>query len=178
MPLQQYFESLEKKKFTTISLLYVVGVCGLAFGITILFYQKMSHLSIRIAEVNDLRDEARIVREKAQQVQAQRSAVNSMLSEDRDFKIGQFFNDLLQKLSLIDKKSTEDTVQIDREDDYRETELAAKLVGMNMKQVAELLQQIEQTKRIYIKKLDIIKSKKNGLLEVEIIFATLLLKTE
>ena len=79
---------------------------------------------------------------------------------------------------LIAKKGKTEIARTDREDNYQETELTAQIVDVNMKQITELLYAIEQTRRIYIKKVDIAKSKKGSSLELGIVIATLLPKTE
>lgn len=143
------------------------------------YYQKITYLKKRIRTVNELRDEARVIREKAQQVQNQRAAVDAMLAEDFDFKIAGYFSDLLDQLGLLEKKSSEEIAQIDRNDNYRESELLAQLVGLNMKELTNLLYELEQKSRIYIKRLDIEKSKKSTSgIDVSITIATLLPKTE
>lgn len=152
-----------------------VGVIFLLGSAIIYRYQSsINQLMKNIVDVNELREESRIILQKANQVRMQQEAVNTMLAQDPNFKIGDYFNKLVVRLSLVDKKSLEETTQSDLDDAYREVELTARFVDMNMKQVTELLQDIEQTKRVYIKRLDIQQSKKNGFLEIEIVIATLL----
>lgn len=155
---------------------------GLLLSMIAIFFQyhrRVTFLKKRISTINELREDARIIREKAQHVQNQRTAVDTMLAEDRDFKIGGYFNELLSKIVLTNKKSSEETSQLDREDNYRESELTAQLVDISMKQLTEMLYEIEQKKRIYIKKLEIEKSKKTSKsIDITITIATLLPKTE
>jgi hypothetical protein len=142
-----------------------------------LFYSAVYFYKKKIAILNDLREEARSIRATMVQVQTQRPRVNQMLQEEVDFKIGGYFNTVLDKLGLSDCKKTEETSQVDRQDNYRESELIATMTNMNMKQLTELLYELEQKKRIYIKKFDIEKSKKNSKqLEIALIIATLLNK--
>ena len=159
-------------------LLILLGVvmAGFVF-ITWRYYTSITFYKKKILLVNGIREEARQLREKMIQVQTQRARVNDMLEEEADFKIAGYFNNLLTQLNMFDNKKTEETSQIDREDNYRESELIASLTKMNMKQITELLFELEQKKRIYIKKLDMEKSKKNkNLLDVTLIIATLLHK--
>ncbi len=123
----------------------------------------------QIHQLNELREETRVIKENAQQVQTQRDAVNEILSKDPDFKIASYFDELLNSLQLTAKKGKTETTRADREDNYQETELTAQIVDVNMKQVAELLHAIEQTRRIYIKKVDILKSKKGLFLSWELL---------
>lgn len=177
--LQSYLES-KNRAFFYKALGGFIGALVLIMALFFLrYYQQVSALKKKIRTLNELRDEARIVREKAQQVQNQRAAVDAMLAEDFDFKIAGYFSDVLDQMGLSDKKSSEETAQIDRNDNYRESELMAQLVGMNMKELTELLYELEQKSRIYIKRLDIEKSKKSASgIDVSITIATLLPKTE
>ena len=178
--IRTFVEAIETKDFYKYISLFLFGVTLIASNIVFQYYRKVKYWKEKIKIINELReDDVKIIREKAQHVQQQRAEVNTILAEDEDFKIGGYFKNLLTKLYLTDKKITEETAQIDREDNYRESELNAKFEDMNMKQLAELLQKIEQNKRIFNKKLEITKSKKNpGTIEVQITIATLLPETE
>ncbi|HTM05983.1 MAG TPA: hypothetical protein VL201_01975 [Patescibacteria group bacterium] len=159
-------------------MLILLGIVTAIFSfITWRYYTGIAFYKKKISLLNDMREEVRAIRQNMVQVQTQRSRVYEMLQEEVDFKIAGYFNDLLVKLNLFDNKKTEETSQIDREDSYRESELVASLTNMNMKQLTELLYELEQKKRIYIKKLDIEKSKKGkNQLDVTLIIATLLHK--
>ena len=175
-----FIESLETKDFYTYSGIFLIACTILGGGIVFQYYRNISYLKKRITEINDYReDDVRIIRQQAAQVKQQRAEVDSILAEEVDFKIGGYFKDLLAKLQLTEKKIAEETAQVDREDDYRESELIAKFEDMSMKQLTELLQELEQNKRISTKRLEITKSKKKpDTIEVQITIGTLLPKTE
>jgi hypothetical protein len=161
----------------------ILGICGVILLLTALYVWRyvsvVSSFKKKIVVINEQREEARVLREKMLQVQNQRTAVDGMLAEEPDFKIGGYVNLTLQKLKLTDKKRMEEATQVDREDNYRETEIAISMVDMNMRQLVELLHEIELKQRIYIKKLEIEKSKKqSGSLEVNLTIATLISKNE
>lgn len=169
--------SLDSKTFKKYALVFLGVVVVLSLFMTWRYYNAIYFFKKKIAILNDLREEARTIRATMVQVQTQRLRVNQMLQEEIDFKIGGYFNTVLEKLRLTDFKKTEETSQLDRQDNYREAELIATMTNMNMKQLTELLYELEQKKRIYIKKLDIEKSKKNQeQLEITLIIATLLNK--
>ncbi len=178
--IRTFIETIETKDFYKYITFFLIGIILISGAIVFQYYRKVKYWKGRIKIINELReDDVKVIREKAQHVQQQRAEVDAILAEDEDFKIGGYFKDLLTKLQLTDKKIAEETTQIDREDNYRESELDAKFEDMNMKQLAELLQEIEQNKRIFSKKLEITKSKKNpGTIEVQITIATLLPETE
>lgn len=167
----------DTKTFKKCVFIFLGIIMGCFLFITWRYYTGVTFYKKKLSLLNGIREEARILRENMVQVQTQRLRVNEMLQEEADFKIGGYFNNVLAALHLLDNKKTEETSQIDREDNYRESEIIASLTNMNMKQLTELLYELEQKKRIYIKKLDIEKSKKNkNQLDVTLIIATLLHK--
>lgn len=174
--LNQVLHTSERQFKKYVLILLSAIMIGFLF-ITWRYYTGVAFYKKKILLLNGIREEARALRQSMIQVQTQRARVNEMLQEEADFKIAGYFNNLLGSLNLIDNKKTEETSQIDREDNYRESELVVSLTNMNMKELAELLYQLEQKKRIYIKKLDIEKSKKNkNQLDIMLIIATLLHK--
>ena len=114
---------------------------------------------------------------RAASVQQQRKEVDAILEEDKDFKIGGYFKDVLTKLVLTSKKAVESPSQIDREGKYRESILNVKFTDMDMKQLSELLNEIEKNKRIFTKELEVTTSRKTPQkIDVNLTIATLLLK--
>ncbi len=178
--IKSFFESLETKDFYKYIGIFLAACSLIGGGVVFQYYRKVSSLKKHIAEINEYReDDVRVILQQALQVKQQRAEVDTILSEDVDFKIGGYFKDLLDKLKLTEKKVSEETSQVDREDNYRESELNAKFEDMNMQQLTELLQELERNKRISTKQLDITKSKKKAdTLEVQITIGTLLPITE
>lgn len=178
--IKNFIENLEEKKFYK----YLIGTLGILILILMLIvfrhYRTVQRLKKRINSINEIREEeVKKILHQADLVEKQRKEVDAMLAEDEDFKIGGYLKNLLEKLGLSDKKTVESPSQIDREDNYRESILAIKFTDMDMKQLTELLNEIEQTRRIYTKELEIMKSRKTpDKLEVNITIATLLLKAE
>ena len=105
--------------------------------------------------------------------------VEETLAKDTDFKIGGYFKNLLTKLNLRDKEIAEETSTSDLEENYRKSELNAKFEDMTMKELTELLQEIEHNSRIAMERLEITKSKKQPkTIEVNLTISTLLPKIE
>jgi hypothetical protein len=114
---------------------------------------------------------------EAKKVQQQRDQVNEMLAQDVDFKIGKYLNELLSVLHITEKKREPSSTV--REDGYLEVSLHTELIDMNMKQLAELLDRIEQNKRVYLKSINIVKSKRKAdTIEVALTIGTLQSKAE
>ncbi len=145
------------------------------------YYSTIKYWKKQTNEINAMRDEVKVILDKDELVQKQREEVNALLSEMPDFKIGEYFNDLIAKLGLTQNVVTSPSITYaDRGDkEYREVLLTTQFDMMNMKQLTELLNEIEQNKRIYTKELEIIKSKKTpNTIEVNLTIATLQRKPE
>lgn len=175
--IRSFLDKTPHKTLLLYAALYTGVIVMMAGIITYGYYYSIYESMNNLETINELRQEARLILQKAHYVRMQRDEVDAMLSQDPDFKIGGYFDEVLGRLQLKAKETQSDITQTDRDDQYREVELHARFVDMNMKQVTELLQAIEQNKRVYSKRLDIAYSKKNGLLDVEIVIATLLPKS-
>lgn len=176
--LKAYLETIEstepKKIFhAIIGIIVGMSLLMLLYGWRYIATTRQLNRAIRV--LNDQRDEARALRERMLRVHNQRTAVDQMLAQEPDFKIGGYVALLLEKLKLTDKKRIEETLQTDVQENYRETEIMLKLSDMNMQQLVELLYAIEQKHRIYIKRLEIERSKKQpSSIDVQLAIATLI----
>ncbi len=140
------------------------------------FFGSINHYKKELRIINTQREEMQELLEKAKRIKEQKQAINTMLEADPDFRIGGYFRKVLEQLNLTNKaeKSNDVTTQERTEQGYNESILSVKLIDMNMKELTELLDVLEQNKRIYSKELDIQRSKKApGTLEVQLTIATL-----
>lgn len=175
-----YIQQLNEKNFYTYSATLVGGVVVLS--ILILFgyyYRNAQYLLGQIENANEMRERVRELLIESTQVQKQKAEVNKMIEQDEDFNIVAYFRATLVKLGLDKKMLTNTNTRTDREDNYSEEELKAQLVDLNMKELTELLQELEHNKRIYAKDLDITKKSKKGpkTIEINITIATLIKKS-
>ena len=170
-----FIDSLNKKDFY----LYLGIFLGTTFCVNglVLFwhYNSMNSLNRQIEDLNELREEkVQSLLARAHHVRKQREEVDALLAQDPNFKLGGYVKDLLTELHLIENQETETTSQTEREEKYLETVLSMKLVNINTKQLAELLDKIEKNQRINANTVEIIRSKKKpDTIEVSITIATL-----
>jgi len=178
--IRAYFDSLETNMFYY----YIAGylsVCLILSGVVVFYYYKnVNQLQKQLKRLNiERKDTVRTILESEASIEQQRVTVESVLSQNPDFKIAGYFKDLLNKLNLKNKEiqEAETTTTTEREDNYRETELNAKFENMTMKELTELLQALEQNPRISTKRLDITKTRRDSkTIEVLITITTLLPK--
>jgi hypothetical protein len=173
-----YIQQLSQKNFYTYSGIYVGGVVILSLLLILRYYSNSQYLIEQNNNINDQRERVQQLLTDAQQVQKQKTEVNKMIEQDEDFNILAYFQTTLAKLGLNKHLGTIANTRTDREDNYTEEEAKAQLSDLTMKQLTELLQEIEQNKRIYSKELEIVKSKKRqNTIEISITIATLIKKT-
>lgn len=179
--IRNYITNLDQKEFYKITGIALGAVLVIMLGIMYYTHTRVSYWRKRINVINEERDEIRTILEKDQLVTGQRAQVNAMLTENPDFKIQGYFTDLVNKLGFTGNKAPTTSPSLgDRDDqEYREALLNAKFDAINMKQLCELLDELEHYDRIYIKELEIIKSKKVAdAITVNLTIATLQRKPE
>ena len=161
---------------------------GIALGIILLFasfivyrfYSNVGSYKKQIHQINEEREEIQKLLERADLIKKKKEKVNALLENEPNFKIAGYFKDLLAQLKLTNKlvKGQEKEFNVTEEpgeQDYDESILVAQFTDMNMKELSELLNEIEQNKRVYSKELEIQKSnnKKSPSLKVQLTIATL-----
>lgn len=172
---QTYLNSIEEKRFY--QYLGGVGACIAVLLAAILFnyYRSVRALKTEINRINEERLEIRTLLSKARIVKKEQKEIDAILAKDENFNIAGYFEDVIGKLGFASKKASD--VQITtpaHEGKYQEIVLQVKFSGMTMKDVTELLQEIELNKRVFTKELDITTSARTpGTIDVVLTIATL-----
>jgi len=170
---------LEEKALYRYSTIFLGGIILLLGLLLFYHYRSISSLQKKIADINRMRRrDVQAILSKADYISKQQQDIDALLAEDKNFKIVGYFKEVLDKLKLAEKKVIETPSQIEQEQ-YRESILDVSFDDMDMKQVTELLKELEENRRIFIKKLDILRSKKvPNKLEVNMTIGTFLLKSD
>ena len=175
--IHSFLNSLERKDFYKYIGAYLVIVFLILSLIIYRYYVHIDTLTTNIEEVNEQRDIVRRMLSSSDRIQKQRTEVDALLAKNEGFKIGGYFEEVLAKFNLKNNKMTGENSHIDHKDNYRESILKVRLVDMDMKQLTELLKELEQNKRIFIKELEISTSKKkHKKIDVSLTIATLEIK--
>lgn len=156
-----FFNTLSTKNFYLYMGIFF-GVLFLVHGLVIFrHFSVMKSLDAQFTETNELRQEkVQPLLINAHHVRDQRKQVDILLAKDPDFKLGSYVKNLLTDFNVLPNKESESTSQTEREEKYLETVTTLKLVGINMQQLAELLDNIEHEPRVNAKAIEIIKSRK------------------
>jgi hypothetical protein len=177
-PIKTFINNLDEKQFY----LYLGGLLGVVFLsvllIVMLFYKKVNYYKKQIALVNEQRQEIQALLQKNFRVEQQQAKIKQLLAENENFKIGGFFDDLLKKLQLTNKKLTSRVFPLEASNEYREIALEANFADMTMQQLCVLLNEMRANKLVYPKDLTITKSKTPRTIDVTLVIATLQPKSE
>ena len=156
---RDFIANLDEQKFY----MYIggfLGVITLVFGI--LMYRTVAginELEEQIESINEYRHDAQRIIAQFSQVKKQRAKVNQILKQDKRFKITNYFSNLINDLGLRQHLPVEpNPSKKDLDKQYEEVQITPKLKHVNMRQLVQLLQEIEESERVYVKKLDITKA--------------------
>lgn len=161
---------------------YQLLLGGLAVLITfsILFswfyYRTINKIYANIELINEQRSDIKKILGRAQRVSYQKKEVDKLLAQDKNFKIKGYLQTILTQLNLWDKKIDMSNIEFrDDRDGYIADTIKLELGAITMKELTELLQVLEKNPRLYLKNVEIKKSKKtNGTIDTIIGVATLL----
>ncbi len=173
--IQSYLTSLDQKRFYQ----YIGGALGIVAVVMLLlmfqYYRKISSLKSTIATTNEEREEVKKILDKARQIKKDQKEIDAILAQNPNFKIAGYFEDLTSRLGLAQKRSSvEEVSTVVSEGKYQESVLQAKFTSITMKDLAQLLQEIELNKRVFTKELDITKAQKQAnSIDVSLTIATL-----
>ena len=178
-PVKNFINKTDLKTFYA----YIAGygaTCLVFLALLIFYYYSSVHsLQKEIKIVNAFREEILEILEKNELIKQQQAIVEEILAKDPNFKIEGYFEKLLAKFNLSDKKDGRIITTTDLEGNYRKSELSAKFENMTMQDLTYLLEEIEKNPRIATEKLEITKSKrKPKTIEVDLSISTLLPKIE
>ncbi len=170
--IQEFALPLETSEFYRNIGIFLGCLVLLTGGIMYYHHAETAALRMSLQKIHKSQQEAKIILEKQKIVTKQREEVNTVLEEDKNFKLKSFFDEVVGRLGLSSYQSKEAEVSDDiLQKLYTEIKINVQFKGISTKQLCELLQAIEQKARVYTKELTI--TKKNDSLDVMLTIATL-----
>ncbi len=178
--IQATFESMDQRRFSLTMLGVFIFIILISGTLIYRYYATIAAVNKRAEIANRKRNELRGLLERYEMVKKQQAEVDSLLSKDKEFKIGGYFNDLIMKFGIEKNKTREpETSRETLDNGYTEVKLYATFAQMSTKQIAELLDAIEQNERVYTKEVEMYKPGTNGqTVNVNLLIATIEPKTE
>ncbi len=177
--IQEKLQSLDERKFKLYVAIYFAILFSIAGIIVYRYYSQVSTLKKRIVFINNKRSDLKQLLERYDIVKKQQAEVDALLSKDKDFVIGGYFNTTVTKLGIAQNKTREpETSSEDLDNGYTERKLYASFSNLTMQKLAELLDTIEQSERIYTKEIEIYKPNHSPTINVNVLIATIEPKIE
>jgi len=176
-PITLFFFNLDKKKFSYI-LFSIIALITLLFGmITYIHITSINSLKKEMIKVNNERMQTKNILEQNELLKKQQKDVEELIAQNKQFKLKDYFEKTLEKLNIKNNMKaptiTTEPLELLRSQGYEEVRMEVELVKLNTKQLTELLSELEENKRIDIKKLEITKSKKEPTIDVQLTITTL-----
>lgn len=169
-----YINNLEERRFYQ----YIAAFLGCITLITAIlvfsYYRNVWSLKSEVIHINELREEVRSILDRGQIVKKEQREIDSLIAKEENFKIAGYFEGLLSNQGLSNKRASVEVSSPGREGKYKESILVARFTSMTMKELTELLQELEKNRRVFIKELDITLSQKTpNTIDVTLTIATL-----
>ena len=159
-----------EKLFRLVAAIAIVTVLASGIG----FYLIYSISDDKLVELRNINNNRKMVSSliaRQLSVENRKSEIFKILKEDENFKIKDYFTKIATRLHLHTKEEKVTTGQA--QGGFSEVKLSVTLLDLNMKNLCELLQEIEKNPRVYTEKLDIEKAGSSGTLTANIYIATL-----
>jgi hypothetical protein len=162
---------------------------GTSFGIFALFvlllyaqFNAITRLRNEMSMINNNRMRINDMLQKNAILKKHKEHVEEIIALDKTFKLKEYIEKLVEKLDLNKqfKRADPSTKDIEnlKEQGYSEIYMEAEFINMNMKQLTNLLNELESKDRIDLKRVDIIKAPKKNTIDVQLIITTLQHKIE
>ena len=174
--LRDFIRSLDRKEFILYTSLYIGLIVLVVGGIIVRHMYLIQDAQSKIKQLNNARRDVQHILTKFTQVDQQRKKIDILLNKDKNFYIQKYFQGLKQKanLSSVTEKLSKQKI----EEGYLEESLSVTLNQVTTKQLCELLQDIEEEQRIYIKFVEITKTGSAKKINVSMAIATLIPQSE
>jgi hypothetical protein len=179
-PVTDFFFNIDQKNFRHMLIATLGSVIMLFLLLLYLQFNSVKKIKREMKKVNNERIQTKELLEKNEILKKQQIRVEELIAQDKQFKLKEFIDQMLEKLNISIKTSSIRPKELEnlRSQGYEEIRMEMELVKLNTKQLTDLLNQLQQSKRIDIKKLEITKSKKDPTIDVQLIITTLQKKTE
>ena len=175
--LRAFVKRLDGREFFIYSMAYL-GLSLFALSVIIVRHVYLSRDAVEnYQKLNKTRVTVQSILSKFSNVEKQREKVDAILKKDKNFYIQKFFHDLLQK-NKNNAHSTDKLSKQKQDNGYTEESLAINLTQITTKQLCEILKDIEDEDRVYIKNVDITGMAAAKKINVSMNIATLIPKAD
>jgi hypothetical protein len=178
--LKAKISELDEKQFYTYVLSFLGALVLIILLLMLYYFRASKSLNKQIQDINIIRTtQVKDILTRADRLKLQKEKLDAILAADPDFKLTEYLERVIAQVGLSERKDVVQAPTIeDVNEHYSESSVEITLNDINMKQLVDLLVALEDNRRVFIKKLEITKSKTTAnSLEVHMSIATLLLKS-
>lgn len=155
--LRDFIRGLDKKEFRLYASLYIAISMFVVMGILIRHIYLVREAKAKVVQLNATRKKVQKILTDFGQVAQQRIKIDALLAKDKNFHIQKFYQDVTQRFGIAtDAKEKLSSQKLDN--GYIEESLLISFVKITTKQLCDLLKEIENEEKIYIKSIDISKN--------------------
>lgn len=166
--------SLEDTAFYKYLAAFFGGIVLLLGILTYINYRKVSNYTQELKKLDTLRSQTRKLLSDHQIVTQQKQLVQDILAENKNFRIGEAFQSIVQRLGLKPNLSDQTALATGETiSGMTELYISAHFSTITMKQLTDLLASIAQVPQLYVKDLTIKRSSRGRAVDVDITVATL-----
>lgn len=170
--------SVEKKMFYRGTIVFFGGLIVLIIAILAYYYTTVSALKNQLTKTKRQQEEIRMLLGQFTQLQEESKKVNTVLDEEKNFKIKNFYESVLQQQNIQNLQLKEAEIQEENlRSRYIEIKLTSQLQQLSTEQLCNLLEALEKKARIYIKDLTVTKTRNNNL-DIVLVIGTLKIQSE
>jgi hypothetical protein len=179
--LRSFIGELEERDFYKYSAIALALIVLSMAGILYIGHQRIVLLKKRAKRIDVQRQELQEILTNVERVKQQKADVAAILDQDKTFKIIGYLDSLIASLNLAQNKAggiQQSEEPLEHLSEYNEIKVVVSFTDLNMKQLAELLHELEKNERIYTKELEIVKSPAKPAIDATLTIATLQSRTE
>ncbi len=172
--IREFIKGLEDKDAYLYFAAFIGFLLLLLAGSFYFHYRRVNKYLDEIKNAESMRTQTKKIISDYKAVSAQRARVEEILAENKDFRIGEAYQSILDKSGLA-RFQTEPVAPTRGETVGGKTEIliSSHLAGLSMKQLTDLLLQIANVPAMYTKDLIIKKSPNAPAVDIDITVATL-----
>ncbi len=151
------------------------GFFCVLFGILIYFhYSRVSWYTGQLKQLDKRRSHTRTILRDSQTVKAQQQQVEEILAMDKDFRIGEAYEKIINEQRLRSKLIDQSIPTASESISGKiERQITSNLRGLSMKEVTDFLMRIAQVPQLYTKDITIKKTPGRSTVDIDITVATL-----
>lgn len=140
-----------------------------------LHYRRVGRSIANLKTLDTLRAETKKIIASHKAVVAQKEKVNELLAQNKNFRIAEAYQTIVQKLGLLPKITEPISPVIGETISPEKTEVTvtSHFTGISMKNLTDLLSQIAAVPQLYTKELIIKRAPQGHLVDIDITIATL-----